>query len=189
MNISLFCATMTWLIIISILLFALLWLLLAPAFLYISTSESRYEAGLKGVFKVMVKMNAKELPELRGKVFFISFRIPIFKVKAKKIKDKDPVKRKKKIRKLVRKRMRGVMKVIWRLVRTYRLKQLKLNIDTGDVIRNAFLIPAFSIVHRERVQLTVNYENKTEFLVHMESTLGRMIYLVVLKYIKDHLKK
>ncbi len=180
---------MTWIIILSILLFALLWLLLAPVFLYISTSESRYEAGLKGVFKVMVRVNAKEFPVLMGKVFFISFRIPVFRVKARKIKTTDPKKRKKKVRKLVRKRMRMIMKIVWRLIRSYRLKQLKVNIDTGDVIRNAHLIPVFAIIHREKVQLTVNYENKTEFLVHLESTMGRMIYLMTTTYFKHRTKK
>ncbi len=180
---------MTWIIILAILLFFLAWLLLAPIFLYISTTESKYEAGLKGVFKVMIKMDSKELPFLMGKVFFFAFRIPIFKVKAKKTKAATPRKRKKKMRKLVRKRMRVFMKIAWRIIRSYRLKKLKLNIDTGDVIRNAHLIPVFSVVHREKVQLSINYENKTEFLLHLESSLGRMLYIMTSTYFKHHFKK
>jgi hypothetical protein len=180
---------MTWIIILAILLFIMAWLLLAPVFLYISTTESKYEAGLKGVFKVMIKMDSKEFPYLLGKVFFYSFRIQLFKVKAKKIKAATPRKRRKKMRKLVRKKMRVIMKIVWKVIRSYKLKQLKLNIDTGDVIRNAHLIPVFSIVHQEKVKLAVNYEDKTEFLLHLESSLGRMLYIMTTTYLKHHLKK
>jgi len=181
---------MTWIIVISILLFAFGWLLLAPLYLYISTSESRYEAGLTGIFKVMVMVGDDGLPELLGKFFFISFKIPVYTLVKKKPKEASQTKKekkKKKAMKMNRKRIKIVMTLMWKVVRSFRLRQLKLNIDTGDVIRNAYLIPVFSIAYRNNINLSVNYEDKNEFILHFDNTIGRMLIETLRVFIKRKL--
>ena len=180
---------MTWIIILGVLIIAFAWLLIAPLYLYVSTSESRYEAGLTGIFKVLITMEENGLPAFTGKIFFITFNIPVFKFRKKKIKASTPKKSKKKARKLTRKRLRLIMTIIWKIIRSFKLRQFKLNIDTTDVIWNAYLIPVFSFAHRDNIQLSVNYEDKNEFILHFENNLGRIIIQVVSSFIKHHIKR
>ena len=180
---------MTWIIILGILIIAFTWLLIAPLYLYVSTSESRYEAGLAGIFKVLITMEENGLPTLTGKIFFITFNIPVFKFRKKKIKASTSKKSKKKARKLTRKRLRLIMSILWKIIHSFKLRQLKLNIDTTDVIRNAYLIPAFSMAYRNNIQLSVNYEDKNEFILHLENNLVRIIIKVISSFIKNHIKK
>jgi len=180
---------MTWIIIICILIFAIAWILLAPLYFIISTPESKYEAGLTGIFKVWVTIDDKGLPELMGKILLFSFRIRMFKFSDKKIKSKTPGKRKQKINKLTRKRIHLILKIGWKLIRSFKLRQLKLNIDTGDVIDNAYLIPVFSMAHRDKIQLSVNYQQENEFILRLEHNLGALIMHTISTFIKHKLKK
>lgn len=180
---------MTWIIIISILLFIFGWLLLAPLYLYVSTPESRYEAGLTGVFKVRIVTDERGLPQVVANLLFFSFRVPLFQFRTKEKKGLKTKAKKKKARRMTRKRIRLIMRIIWKIIRSFRLKQLKLNIDTGDVIRNAYLIPVFSFAYRENIRLSVNYESRNEFILHFENTIGRIILQTLQVYINHHLKK
>ena len=180
---------MTLIIIFSILIFAFAWLLLAPLYVYISTSESKFEAGLSGILKLMVKSGEDGLPEVLGRIFFVPFKVPVFRIRDSKVKAGTPKKKKKMARKLTRKRIRLVLKIVWQIIKSFKLKQLKLNIDTGDVIRNAYLVPVFAVAYRENIRLSVNYEEQNEFLLHFENSIGRMLFRSVSTYIKHIFKK
>ena len=172
---------MTWIIIIGTLVLVFAWILLAPIYLIISTSESKCEAGLPGILKVRLTIDDEGLPELTGKFLFFRIKIPMFKFRAKK--------RKKRTKKLTRQQIHFVLKITWRIFRTLKLKQLKLNIDTGDVINNAYLIPVFSMIYKDKIQFSVNYEQQNEFILHLEHNLGIMAMHTISTFIKHKLKK
>lgn len=179
---------MTFWIIFAVFLFIIGWLLLTPLYVYISTSEARYEAGMKGVIKARVSADNKGMPEIIVRVFLFQFRIPVFTFKEKKIKADKKKTRSKKIRKLALQRIRLFTKIGWKIIRSFKLRQLKLNIDTGDVIQNAYLIPVFAIGQRDRIRLSVNYEEKNEFILHFENNLGTIITHTVSTYLKHIFK-
>jgi hypothetical protein len=180
---------MTFWIVFGVFLFIIGWLLLAPLYVYISTSEARYEAGMKGVVKASVSSDERGIPEISVRLLFFRFRIPVFTFKEKKIRAESKKKRRKKLRKLAWKRIRLFAKIGWRIFRSFKLRQLKLNIDTGDVIRNAYLIPVFAMGHRDRIRLSINYEEKNEFILHFENNLGTIVTHAVSTYIKHILNK
>lgn len=180
---------MTWLIIFGIILLFLCWILLAPLFVFISTSESRYEAGLRGILTASLKFNGVDIPEVNIKVFFIKFNIPIFKPRDKKEEEKSKKRVKKKKKKLSGKKIHFFIKLGWKILKSFKIKQLKLNIDTGDVINNAYLVPVFSMVYKERIKLSINYKNQNELILHFENNIGTILWLVVVTYIKQYFKK
>lgn len=191
--ILLFCTTMTWLIIIGILTLALIYLLVAPIYLLISTPESRYEAGLTGIFKIWLNTKTEGLPELYGRFFFIERKI---KLQLSKGKPKSPTTIRKRIRRLFKRRVvlsrskiRFFLQLSWKLLRSFKLKQLKVNIDTGDVIHNAHLIPVFTMAYHDNIQLSVNYEDENEFILHFENKLGTIIIHIISAFIKHKLNK
>lgn len=177
------------LIILLILALVILYLLFAPIYLVINTNESRYEAGLTGVIKVWISKDEIEKLEIRARILFIGTKVRPFNFSKNKVKASTPKKAKKKRRKLTRKRIKTILKLFWNIVMSFKLKQLKLNIDTGDVIQNAHLIPVFSMVYKNNVQLSINFEDKNEFILHFENNIGTIIFQIVSAFIKNKLNK
>lgn len=183
---------MTWIIIFGILLLILFWLLFSPLYLYISTTESRYEAGLKGVIRINLGLDSDGLPELKVVIFFIPFRFSFFKSTEKqktKKKKKEKKKKKKKMGDVNLKTLWLFLKIGWKVYHSFKIKKLTLTIDTGNVIRNAYLIPVFSFYYNNRINLSVNYHQKNELIFHTESRLFTIIYNIITIFIKHKLKK
>lgn len=198
--ISLFCITMTVLIILGIFAGVLGFLLLTPLYLFISTPESRYEAGLRGLFKVWVETGTNELPHLYFRMLF--FKRGIRLQWSQKSPTEKSVKQSfwQRLRRFRfkpgrvvfnRKKAWLVLKLFWKIIRSFRLKQLRLNIDTGDVVRNAQLIPVFSVFYQrsQHIQLSINYTDTNEFILRIENNLGTILLYVIKTFVKHHLKK
>ncbi|MEZ5147239.1 MAG: hypothetical protein R2759_09190 [Bacteroidales bacterium] len=45
-------------------------------------------------------------------------------------------------------------------MRSFKLKKFSLNIDTGNVLTNAYLFPVFAVFGGRKYQLSVNYASK-----------------------------
>ncbi|MCB2219710.1 MAG: hypothetical protein KQI35_04880 [Bacteroidetes bacterium] len=182
---------MTGLIILAVLIFALAWLLLAPLYLYIHTGNSRYEAGMTGLLKVKLVSGAYSLPELLVRVLFFHFRLPLIQLGSKKGK---PVKTKKKKKKSIKgmrfnlSRGRMFLKIVWKVVTSFKLKKFFLNIDTGNVVTNAYLFPVFSVLGGKKYELSVNYVSKNELIIHYENNLLTIFTHIIFTFIKHKLK-
>lgn len=180
------------LIILGIIILLMAFLLLTPLYLLISTPDSRYEAGLRGIIKIWIDTNTDGLPEMQVKVFFIQKKIHLRLAKEKSEKPSVSKRIKKIFRRRVvvsRKKIKTYLKLFLKIFRSFKLKKLKLNIDTGDVIHNAHLIPVFTMIYKNNIQLSVNYEDKNEFILHFENNLGTILLHIVRAFIKHKLKK
>ena len=102
---------------------------------------------------------------------------------------KDKKKTKKKIGDVNLKAIWFVARIAWKVYKSFKIKKLTLNIDTGDVIRNAYLIPVFSINFQEKINLSVNFFNKNEFIFHIETRLFTIIIGIISTFIKYKLKQ
>lgn len=180
---------MTLLIILGILIVLLIYLLLIPLYVFISTPESKYEAGLGRIFKIWITADPEYLLKVWIKIFFYQMEIKPFEFRERKVKAPTKKETKKKKRKLTFKRIKLILTLLWKVVSSFRLKQLKLNIDTGDVIHNAHLVPVFSMVYGENIQLSVNFDDKNEFILHFENNLGNILVQIIGTFIKQHFKK
>jgi hypothetical protein len=69
-------------------------------------------------------------------------------------------------------------------VRAFRIKRLEADIDTDDFTLNAWLVPVFSMVNRENVQLQVNFEGHHSLVLDLRVTLGTLLWIIIkTKYI------
>lgn len=181
---------MTWVIISSILLVFFCWLLFAPLFLYINTSEQNYSVGLKGFFKLKIISDETELLYFQISIFFYQFDFYPFKKKEKEDKKKLKIKTKKPKKKWKVMSFRTlwlILKISWSVKNSFKIKKLYLNFDSNDVIKNAYLIPVFVNINCNNINLNVNYQQDFEMIVRIENNIFRILVVTIRTYL--HHKK
>lgn len=180
---------MTGLIIFGIILGFFAWLLLAPLYLYIHTGESRYEAGMRSLFKGRFVEGDYGLPEIRVSILFYSFNVPIIRFGSEKKKAGKSKKKKSKKSRFNLKTLRLILKIVWKVMNSFKLKQFRLNVDTGNVVTNAYLFPVFALFGGSKYQLSVNYASKNEFIIHYENNLLTILSHIIVTFINHKLKR
>lgn len=170
---------MIWfIIIISVLILLLLWILVAPVIIYLDTDRNRYFLSLPGIFKAMV-IPSERLFHIRFRIFFVPFTYDPFTEKPEKKK------KEKKIKKRRPKKISGLFKLAIRVLRSFRIRKLELDIDTDDYILNAWLIPVFSTVNSENIQMRANFEGYASLLLDLRTRIGTLIWIFIINKIKS----
>jgi len=162
---------MIWYILIALFLIFLLWVLLVPVILYTNTERNRYLVTLPGIFKAVVVPD-DGLFRIRIWIFFIPFSFNPFQVRRKKRKAKPVVKKKKK-------RFSGNFRSMMGALRAVRIRRLEADIDTDDFTTNAWLVPVFSALNGENIQLQVNFEGHQSLLLDMRMSLGTLLWILI----------
>ncbi len=74
-----------------------------------------------------------------------------------------------------------------RCLKSLTLKDLIVDIDTGDVILNAKLVPAAYLINNmtHNALVNINFEGRLQFVLRMELRL----YIILLALIKDLIKR
>ena len=180
------------LFILPLLIFFFLWILFGPLDFVVNTFKEEYYFQLRKVYRISIIFDPDEIVFLNIKVFFISFNIhplqiitnPRKKKKGKKKKkEKEKRKRVQRIRSL---KNMGVFfsRLTWKTIETFKLRKLRINLDTGNVITNAYLIPIFTILNGNRTQLSVNYSGQIGVHIAYENSLFLILRAVIKSYIK-----
>jgi hypothetical protein len=170
---------MIWIFIIVFLFLTLLaWVLFGPIIIFINTGTSRYHLALPGVFKIAV-VPSDGLFHIRGRAFFIPWRYNPFKPKKEK-EDGKPGKKTKQPKKRGGLKIRsGSLRMAGDLLRSFRIRKLDLDLDTDDVILNAWLVPAFSMVNSENIRMRVNFEGNASLLLDLRTRLGALLWIFI----------
>lgn len=175
------------LVVFLILFFALvLYLLFVPIILRIDTDHHQYEIQLQGLARASIEEHKKEL--LRIKLRVLGFRFYFYPLRKKvrtlnlsKGKDhtlstersrgaKDDKKKKHK----KDRRSLGIKKMI-RLLRTFTIKKMVINLDTGDDVLNAKLYPIFGFLNYHIGTFNINFEGRNRLVLQMQN---RPIYII-----------
>ncbi len=176
---------MALLIICIIILSFLTWVLISPIRLYINTDTKKYFIELKGIFRVSLVPDKKEIFFLRFRLFFINFNFFPFRTKKKKEKlVKHKKQRKKKRKKTGIKKIRLIIKYTWNVLKSFKLRRFNLNIDTDNVILNAFLIPVFIFINRKNIWLNVNYNGELSLILLVENRVINILLVMVRTFLK-----
>ena len=162
---------MIWYILISLFVVFLLWVLLVPVIIYTNTHRNQYLVTLPGIFRAVVVPH-NGLFRIRIWIFFFPFSFNPFQVQRKKRESKPKVKKKKK-------RFSGNFRMIKGAMCAIRIRQLKADIDTDDITLNAWLVPVFSAVNGENIQLQVNFEGHQSLVLDLRVTLGALLWSVI----------
>ena len=161
-------------IIISFIIALLLWILLIPVSLILSTDTNRYLVMLPGIVK-MAAVPAEGLFKIRGWIFFIPFKFDPFRTK----KTKKKKSREKPVKKRKSRKISGNVQMIIEAIRAIRIRKLLLDIDTDDFMLNAWLVPVFSYVNTEDIQMTANFEGRASLLLDLRVRLGTLLWIVI----------
>ena len=141
------------LLILSLLLLVVIaWFLFAPLWVVIDTKQQRFFAEIRGLVKI------RAVPGEKG---WQTFWHPFHSKRHVKVQH----------RKFSGKLLHKAVAV----VRTFRVKKLVLDIDTGDVILNAYLFPVFFLLSNSSRKLNINYNGELIFILEMKNRVARII--------------
>jgi hypothetical protein len=73
----------------------------------------------------------------------------------------------------------------WHILKSSKVNNLYLCLDTGNVIVNANLFPVFELINeRPRINLNINYSGNFAFCVDVQNNLGNILRIFFYSLIK-----
>ena len=173
-----------WIFLALLLLLLLLisWLLWARLVVCVNSYQRRYFVSFGGLITVKPVSNDQEFL-LEVKLPFYRFQVDPFekrseKSKAKK-KDKPATKKKSPREKGRQLNFAFYLKAGIDALKTFTVKRLKLDVDTGDFVLNAKLTPVVVLLSRGPAEVQVNYMGRTDIWIEIEHQLVRLVPLVI----------
>jgi len=65
------------------------------------------------------------------------------------------------------------------MIRSIRIRKLSLEIDTDDFLLNAWLVPLFSSMNSENIQMRVNFEGSSSLFLDLRGRIGNLLWIVI----------
>ena len=65
------------------------------------------------------------------------------------------------------------------VIRSMRIRKLSLDFDTDDFLLNAWLVPFFSSMNSENIQLRVNFEGTSSLILDLRARIGTLLWIVI----------
>jgi hypothetical protein len=160
-----------------IILVFVLWIVFVPVSFTVNTSESRFEIRQPGTFVLAYKPG--DTPAFNAMVF--GFRISGWRTAGS---EKQKTGSGKKSRFFRDKSFAAWWKFVRGLLQSFTVRKLIMDIDTGDVIWNAKLVPVCVLASRGKVVMSMNFENR----VFIDMTLVFFVYKAIWVFIKFIIK-
>ena len=154
---------MTLFIVITVFLLLIVFLLLAPITICIDSMSNQYFIELKSLIKANLEKHEAEFFRIRMKIVFMNFYIYPFKTRRLK-------KQKRGKEKQVMKAKRHSSSIrIFKILRTFKIKQFYINIDTGNCILNAKLYPLFALLNYNTGNFYINFQGQNQLVLIMKN--------------------
>ena len=153
---------MLWIIIIGLLILLLIYLLFARLSIIIDTRKNQYYIDLDRICKLFLEYDETEVLRLRLRMFHSNFNF-------------YPLKRSKKKKRKKKGRSALTRKQLFNLIRSFRVRDVLLDIDTGNCITNAKLYPAFALLNYRVGDFHINFEGRNRLVLHIENRPIRII--------------
>lgn len=165
----------------------LLFVLFAPFIVNINTEDKLYDVRLKGIFRFHLNFEG-DLFQVRGTVFFIPFTIRPFKTVRKEEK------KKKSGLKDFYNKLSGfkttpiLLKYIFKGLKTFNIKYLRVNFDTDDFVRNAQLVPYITYLNSsvENMNLSVNFTGESFAIMMIQNRIYKILIIAIKYLINKH---
>jgi len=141
-----------------------------PIVMVIDTRGNQYYIHLKGLAKANVVNDEKEIFKIKLKVLFFNFNFYPLNKKTKVLYDNE---KKKKPKKRYSKQVS--FKTGLRVLKSFKIKQFDMNLDTGDCICNAKLYPIFAFLNHYRGGFHINFQGRNHLILVLENRPIRII--------------
>lgn len=143
-------------------LLLVLYILFVPIDLIIDTSTDQYYVQLKGLAKIQLEGDKEEVLRIKLITFFMKFYYYPLR--------NHSTSKKKKQREVVKKKRKGLsLKKGLRLLRSFKVKRLLVELDTGNFITNAKLYPVFAILNHHVGAFHINFEGRNRMALHIRN--------------------
>ncbi len=166
---------MVWLIILLVVLLILCWLLFSPMEICINSTTNDYHIKWTGIGEANILILPQDLL-IRFRIAFWKKDYSIMQFKFKRTKKEGKKKRAKK------RNSKKSLRFLQRVLNSFTVKKLRINIDTKNYILNGYLFPVFYHLSRfssGKPQLSINYKGKTEINVLIQNRLINIFYAIV----------
>jgi hypothetical protein len=134
-----------------------------PVVLLIDTTTNQYYIQIKGLAKASLEAHTEEVIRIKLNAFFMKFYFyPLKNIGS----NKKPKTGKKKIKKGG---YRPNFYTGLRLLKSFRVKKLYVDIDTGDCILNAKLYPLFALLKNYVGNININFQGRNQFILCIQN--------------------
>lgn len=165
-------------VILSIILLFLVWLLIAPIQLYISSPHNIYCLKWKGIAQIRLIPEADDIHLQFQIAFWKKDFYPLQHQAKSSKKQKHPNKTKNKSKS--RWTFRKIKRKAQRLFQSFDFKAFDVNLDTDDYIMNAYLYPIFFFLSKQGRRLNINYQGELSLHMIVENRLYRILTAILL---------
>ncbi|MBV1923624.1 MAG: hypothetical protein KUG68_06335 [Flavobacteriaceae bacterium] len=148
-------------ILILLLVSIIIYLLFARLSLFIDTSTNRYFIKLLGICSINAERDETEILILRMHIFFMDFNFYPLRP--------DEKKKRKQEKKKGKSRFSLTIKQAYRLIKSFKVKRLYLDLDTGDCITNAKLYPVFALLNYRKGNFNLNFNGRNKLVLHIQN--------------------
>lgn len=155
------------LIIILLLLTGLIaYLLFAPAYLLIDSQQGRFECGLHPLVQARFKLN----PQPGIQLSIAGWRKDIALTGRKPTATNS-------IKKSVGRPSARTVRRTWAAIKSFKVRQFRLRVDTGDVQLNGLLFPlGYWLARRTGRPIDVNFTNNNELVIAIDNNVARLLW-------------
>lgn len=144
------------------------WIIFVPVWLNVDTRSGQYEMRQLGTFRL--SLHPTHVPAIRLTVIGLS--VPIGGKPERE--PRKPVKKKSGWR---LKRSRDAWRYLVRgILRSLHVKKFILEVDVGDVVINALLVPAVMLVNRGVVFVATNFDDRNFLVTRMQVRVNRIVW-------------
>lgn len=141
----------------------ILYLLFVPIDLFIDTHTNKYYVQCKGLAKVYLETHKEELLRIKLRTLFMKFYFY-------PLKKQGGAKKKHGAKKTAKKKGRGIgLNKSLRLLRSFKVKRVLVDIDTGNYISNARLYPVFFFLNYNLGAFHINFEGRNRMALHLRN--------------------
>lgn len=157
-------------ILLIILFFGLSWILFSPIQITLNSQKKIYQIHWYGIARARLLLLSKDFL-IRVNVFFWEKDFSL--LRPKKEKKKTTQKKTKKKRKF-QSRKKTLKKII-RILKSFKIKIFKIDLDTGDYIQNSYLYPVFYFLKNKKIDLSINYRGDVNIHLKIENRLYKIL--------------
>ena len=140
-----------------------------PITLKIDSYKKKYYLEIWGLAKC--SMVWQDGIVLKVKMPFYGFDFDPFAPKTSKKEDKKSIKSTR-----AKKRTFKSIKRFYRFLRTFQIREFRVDLDTSDVIWNAYLYPVFYLVNSNKRKMTINNEGRLGIIIYLKNNMSRIIW-------------
>jgi len=144
-------------------LLLIVYLLVAPIVIYLDTTANSYYLKLAHFVKISLESDSVAVLKICMQFFFFKFYFYPLRFKSSK-----KIKKSKKTTGLMQKRRAGLNNG-YKILKTFKVKKLLINIDTGDCILNAKLYSVFAVLNYNFGSFKINFTGRNQMVLCIQN--------------------